>query len=263
MQDRVLNAITIGELNTENISFNRLRAFRRQLYSIHEQLGRGRSILSSCEQLDQYLHSYGNMVEGQWDVFIKKALFHYDKSIESVRIVSYGCGQALELSILFDRIIIGELETGTFLRKITKQIVLVEPSLVALSRAYEVVKTYCPDSNVFRIQKELDHVDVDELRLSPDDTSVHVFSNILDIPTFDSRALFTKIFQTCGRHIVLAVSHNRDFEGGANRIHSLERAVTDKTHANWLKIQDSIITEFDCPNGMPAISWELRLEVIN
>ena len=260
VQDRVLNAITIGELNTENISFERLRAFRRQIPNVHEQLGYGRNILASYDQLDQYLHSYGNMTFGQWDTFLQSASFHDDCSVNSVRIVSYGCGQGLELSMLFDQIVIGELATGMPLRNIAKQVVLIEPSPVALARAYGVVKTYCPSSNVFTIQKKLDNVDVSELRLSPDDTTIHIFSNILDIPTFDSGVLFTKIFQTCGHHIILAVSHNREFAGGANRFRSLEKALTDNALDDWLSIQSSSIIEFNCPNGMPAISWELRLE---
>jgi len=263
MQDRILNAITIGELNTSNISFERLKSFRRQLLGIHEQLGYGRNILTSYEQLDQYLHSYGNMTFGQWDTFLQNAAFHDDCSTNSVCIVSYGCGQGLELSMLFDQIVIGEHATGLRLRDITKQVVLVEPSAVALARAYGVVKTYCPRTDAFAIQKDLDGIDIKELRLSADDTNIHIFSNILDIPTFNSGALFTKMFQTRGRHIILAVSHNRAFEGGASRFRSLEKAVTDKTNDGWLSIQSSSIVEFDCPNGMPAISWELRLEVNN
>jgi hypothetical protein len=259
--DRILNAIAIGELNTENISFQKLIDFRRQLPGVHEQLGYGRNILTSYEQLDQYLHSYGNMTFSQWNNFLDSASFHDDCSINSVRIVSYGCGQGLEMSILLDQIVIGELATGIPLRNITKQVVLVEPSPVALARAYGVVKTYCPSSDVFTIQKDLDSVDKDELRLSPDDTTIHIFSNVLDIPTFDSVALFAKMFGTRGRHIILAVSHNRSFEGGADRFRSLEKAVTDKSLDNWLRIQDSTIDEFNCYNGMPAISWELKLEV--
>jgi hypothetical protein len=261
VQDRILNAIAISALNTKNISFQKLREFRGQFLGVHEQLGYGRNILTSHEQLDQYLHSYGNMTFGQWDNFLQNALFHDDCSINSVRIVSYGCGQGLETSILFDQIVIGDLATGMRLRDITKQVVLVEPSLVALARAYGVVKTYCPSSDVFTIQKDLDSIDADELRLSPDDTTIHIFSNVLDIPTFDSGALFTKMFRTRGRHIILAVSHNRSFEGGADRFRSLEKAVMDKSLDDWLCIEDSTINEFKIPNGMPAISWELRLEV--
>lgn len=261
MEDRVLNAIGSGEINTENISFQKIISFRRQITGIHDQLGYGRNILTSYQQLDQYLHSYGNMISGQWDVFLDKALFHDDRSIDSVCIVSYGCGQALELSILFDQIKMGDLQTGLRLRNITKQIVLIEPSEVALARAYGVVNTYCPDSKIVAVQKCIDDVDASELSLLSTDTNIHIFSNILDIPAFDAGLLFSKMFETCGRHIILAVSHDRPFEGGSERFYSLEKAVTADKHNDWLRVQRSCIEQFTISNKRPAISWELMLEV--
>lgn len=261
MQDHILNAIANGDLNTGNISFDNIREFRRQLMGVHEQLGHGRNVLTSCDQLDQYLHSYGNMVSDQWDTFLEKAAFHNDCSVSSVRVVSYGCGQGLEISKLLDQIVIGDLQTGVPLKYIIKQIVLVETSPLALARACGIVKTYCPNSEVFTVQKDLDSLDTHELRLSSEDTTIHIFSNILDIPTFDSFDLFIKMLQTHGRHIVLAVSHHRDFEGGSSRLRDLEHALTDSSLQPWLRIERSDIEAFNLSNGMPAISWELMLEV--
>jgi hypothetical protein len=260
MEDRILQAIKTGELNAENISFKEIRGFRNET-NVHDELGNGRNVLVTYEQLDQYLHSYGPMISSQWRIFLKAATFHNDASISSVSIISYGCGQGLELSMLFDLIVIGESDTGKQLRDITKKITLVDLSPVALIRAHAIVKTYCSDVDVLVLPKNLDELLIDDFNFSSDNVNIHVFSNVLDIPSFDIEALFSKILKIQGRHIFLIVSHDRNFKGGVNRLYCLEKYLKNVIISVSLKSKLLPMIEFVCHNGMPAISWEIDLEV--
>lgn len=52
------------------------------------------------------------------------------------------------------------------------------------------------------------------------------FSNILDVQSFDLIALFNRIIAQDGRHVFLAVSHERDFLGG-DRLPGIYRALCE------------------------------------
>ena len=251
--DTIINAIATGKLNSQNVSFFDIKRLSSRNHDRWNELGRGRAILSLTEQLDQYLYSYGRMTEGQWSTFLKGMTLPDDKP---VYITDYGCGQGLATALLFDQF-------KSALRAKTSTITLIEPSEVALARANSIASIYCSHAEVNTINKALDDLSQNELKSSSDATNIHIFSNVLDIDGFDTAVVFNKIFSTSGCYIVLAVSHNRDFHGGAERIKKLDEAIRDSKHSKWLKIQKSKISEFDCPNQMPAISWELRVQVIS
>jgi hypothetical protein len=252
MSDTIINAIRTGQINANNINFSNIKQLSARNYDLWNQLGRGRAILSSIEQLDQYLYSYGRMTQEQWDTFLAGMELPNDRA---VRITDYGCGQGLATALLFDKF-------GLSLRFKTSKITLIEPSLLALTRSKSIASIYCPHVDVQLINKELDDLIQNDLQSCPDSTNVHIFSNVLDIDGFDTTDVFNKIFNTAGQHIILAVSHNRNFHGGSERIRILDKSLHDPKHSKWLQVQKSIINEFNCPNGMPMISWELRLEVL-
>ena len=58
--------------------------------------------------------------------------------------------------------------------------------------------------------------------------TLHVFSNILDVPGFDQGQLFNKTF-TNGENLILAVSHDRNFAGGSARIRAIEEEIRQKS----------------------------------
>ncbi len=254
VSDRIINAINAGELNTSNVSFSAIKDYGHDSgHDMWGELGRGRAILSSIDQLDQYLYSYGGMIQGQWDTFLAGIELPLDD--KAVCITDYGCGQGLATALLFDNV-------GPALCSKTSKITLIEPSLLALTRAKSIVSIYCPHLEVQTINKKLDDLIQNDLQNCSDATNVHIFSNILDIEGFDTVAVFDKMFKTAGQHIILGVSHDRDFDGGSERIRKLDKWVQNPKHSKWLQIQKSNINEFDCPNQKPAISWELRLEVV-
>lgn len=253
MSDVLLEAIRAGRIHAGNISFEEIRSIAGRDCGCWEELGRGRNILTTHDQLDQYLHSYGPMIKCQWGQFLQKVTI--PNTNMAVRILDYGCGQGLACTLLFDNL-------GRDFLKRVQSIVLVEPSGVALKRATGVLGCYLGTRPLLAIQKKLDELTPRELGSVEGVENIHVFSNVLDIEGFQRFELFTKILNIKGRHCVLAVSHNRDFYGGAARIKELAVAIdiSAETNRSWFKLSTSRIDEFIC-KGKPAISWELRVEV--
>jgi len=251
MTDIVQDAIQTGEIDAGNISFEKLRSIAGKDRGCWSQLGRGRTILCSHDQLDQYLYSYGPMTKSQWELFLPKVTIPKG----AVRIIDYGCGQGLAGVLLFDTL-------GPGFVKEVESVVLVEPSGVALERARAVLGCYLGKRPLVAIQKKLDEITPKELGAMEGANNIHLLSNVLDVEGFQHFELFTKMLQAKGHHSILAVSHNRDFHGGAGRFRQLAEVVSDKKYDSWFTLKTSRIDEFICGNGKQAISWELHIEVL-
>jgi hypothetical protein len=154
-------------------------------------------------------------------------------------------------------------QLGTKLIPHIQNVVLIEPSQTALTRAGAIVECYCPGNAIFSVNKKLDDLSEDDIQSCRGLHSIHIFSNVLDIGGFDNGTLFTKMFSTKGRHTVLAVSHDRNFEGGSDRFDDLEEQIKDEKHREWYSLESSTITRFNSGNGQPTISWQLHLEVLD
>lgn len=252
MTDAIIEAIDSSRLNRENISFGELRRVAGRDYDIWPSLGYGRAILGTCEQLDQYLYSYGLMTKAQWDTLLPNVSLPNG----DLHLVDYGCGQGLGSAILFDYF-------GTQLTRRLNQVRLIEPSSVALCRAKAVVDCYLEAPRADTLNKKLDEVTPEDTHTNGGLPVLHLLSNVLDIDGFDHGRLFSKIFGTVGKHTVLAVSHDRDFYGGSNRFEQLDQAIKDPKNNEWLKVESSTIQRYTCGSNKPAISWELRIEVLS
>lgn len=245
----------IGKLGArgQQISFPWLRATVGRDRSVWNQLGRGRSVLTSTEQLDQYLYSYGPMISCQWDALLNGM----SPPGEPLRLIDYGCGQGLAGLMMFDKF------DGAFSSKLAK-VVLVEPSSMALVRAEAVYRCIAPSSEIVCVRKGFDQLCTADVM--PDEAlrAVHVFSNVLDVKGFDQYRLFGQIL-TPGSHTVMAVSHNRDHDGGTARIKNIKAALEDPKHADQLVVESSTLSEFNCgpESKYSAISWSARLKVSN
>jgi hypothetical protein len=218
-------------------------------HSVWGELGRGRSILDSQQQLDQYLYSYGPMIKSQWDNTFPSVSLP-DNNLE---IIDYGCGQGLASILLFD-------EFTSCITNVSK-ITLIEPSLIALKRAKNILQCYCPEAVIVKTHKLLDDLNQNDLIFENSAIKVHLFSNILDIDGFDSFSLINKIFENEGVHYLLAVSHDRDHNGGSQRLHDIFDAVNDKKYTEEFTVIDSSINTFQCSNGQPAISFCIKVEI--
>lgn len=216
MTDQVIEAINNGTLTAENLTHGTLReSYRRQIYEDGPQaLGRGRSILDNTKDLDQYLHSYGKMVNQQWE----KA-YRFNMVDDDTTIIDYGCGQGLSfLNLVCRWTHDGENETW---QDYLKSIVLIEPSGVALNRAEAIAQLKFPDVNIRTINKNLEDLDNNDLSFDSNNVMIHIFSQVLDMPLadgFDVIDFFETITATAGTHYIHIISHDIETEDSSSKI---------------------------------------------
>lgn len=250
MTDVILNALNSSQLNNENISFSAIRRIAGIDYDIWNELGRGRAILTSVEQLDQYLYSYGPMIKSQWD-FVLDIL---DDPNCSVQLSDYACGQGLASVFFHDKFRNSELT-------IVENINLIEPSFIALKRAIGILQCCYPNARVSGANKLLDEVLEEEIVLSAESLKVHLFSNILDVEGFDQRTLFNKVFSIAGRHWIIAVSHDRDHNGGSARVRDTYFSLLDDELDGRYTVTECDMQNFNCQRGQRAIAFIIKLEI--
>lgn len=172
--------------------------------------------LDSQQKLDQYLAAYGKMhVEKIRSCF--GALETPDEDLRApVAVVDWGCGQALATCCLLDWL---REENNVGMGRISR-VHLIEPSSMALNRATINVEAYRRqyDANfeTTEITKFINDVRQEDFRIDGANTTVHLFSNVLDIESvnLDFLAHFIKHNFT-GRQIFFCVG---PLNQGASRI---------------------------------------------
>jgi hypothetical protein len=140
-------------------------------------------------------------------------------------------------------------------------VVLIEPSRLALERASSIVGCYLTVSNIKGVNKTLDETNEDDLAAPTSNVKVHLFSNILDVEGFDQYSLFSDMFRHRGRHLVLAVGNDRDLHGGSERLQTLYQLMHDEAHRDWLKLHDAEVRAFKTDRGKSAIYCYVDLDV--
>lgn len=256
VDDRIVSAITAGELETNTISYHAIRGLAGNEHKVWNELDRGRGVLTSTAQLDQYLFSYGPMIRGQWNAILPRTRLP-SKGLE---IIDYACGQGLATALVLDA-----MDRAS--REEVAKVTLVEPSGVALARAQAIVGCYCPAAKIVTINKKLDELAVGELAMDDSKAKVHLFSNILDIDDFNQFELFSKILVNAnhqmnrGRHCVLAVSPDRSFKGGSGRMLSLHDSIMDEELEKWVTVKRSGLDRVEIRKGRQSIFLFAEIEV--
>lgn len=257
MGDVISQAIEMGHLNTGNISFQRIRAIAGIDTGLWDQLDRGRATLPSYNHLNQYLYSYALMVSSQWDAILQTVEL---PSVGDLRLLDYGCGQALALVKLFDKF-------GAALIDRVKEIVLIEPSPFALARAEKIVRCYCPDAHIVCINKKFDELTYEELFSATELHNLHTISNALDIDSFNHFELFrSMILSRKGSHTVFAVSFDREFKGGSSRFFDVADALVNIKNGRFLDFKHQKPFGFNIENKegkqISNIGWCFGVDVL-
>ena len=256
MDDRIVSAIAAGTLDTNTISYRGLRRVAGNDNQVWDELERGRGVLTSTAQLDQYLYSYGPMIRRQWDTILPMAKLPSG----TLEIIDYACGQGLATALVLDAM-------DPVRRESVAKITLIEPSRVALARARAVVGCYCPNAEIVTINKKLDELALGELTMDNASTKVHLFSNILDIDDFNQFELFSKILINAdlqtnrGCHWVLAVSPDRNFHGGSERFVGLHDAIMDEQMTKWVTVKHATLDAFKSPTLVQSTFLLAEIEV--
>ena len=186
LRDRAVVAIQRSNQMANRLTFDWLRANFGRQNGTRDSLDRGRAVLLSADQLDQYLHSYGLMIKSQWQEVCSR--LEYLPS--EFRLVDYGCGQGLAGLLLSDFL-------GRAFADAIDTAILVEPSEVALVRAEAVYRRVAPKAFIRCVRKRFDDLSDDDLSCDRNLETVHIFSNVLDIATFDHFQLFGQALGVC------------------------------------------------------------------
>lgn len=152
----------------------------------YPDLNHGTAVLTTEEQCSAYIAAYGSMHQSKiYEVLDKIKVDAFRNS--DIQIIDWGCGQGLATVCLFDYFNKQNLSLD-----LIRKVVLIEPSEMALQRALAHVSTYISNENITTIKKYLDDVEAEEIK-SGHPITIHLFSNILDIPSIDLLRLSNSI----------------------------------------------------------------------
>lgn len=178
----------------DHISFSAIRNISVSRSDGRVFTGRGVNILETEEQMYSYMRRFGNMHKAKLDSAFE---FLGNDLRMPINIIDWGCGQAIASMSLLDY-----LGTDSI-----SSVILIEPSLLSLQRAALHLKTYNPELNIRTIGKKLDELIADDFPEKANRTTMHLFSNILDIDDYNQDRLFNIIQNTqSGENYFVCVS---------------------------------------------------------
>lgn len=217
--------------------------------AIFNTLGRGIRVLTNEEQLLVYLRAYGPMHEAKLDSALEH--FPFGEIEGDINIVDWGCGQALASMVFIER-----LQTQ-YPNIHIKNILLIEPSSVALKRAELHVRHFDSSINIATINKGFDAITPMDLTIATNVPTVHLFSNILDYEGFDLSHLEILVdAKFTGRNYFVCSSPYIN-ETKTARLYSFEQSFVhknayshyfgiDSVAGTWLRDWTRVIRVFAC-----------------
>ena len=130
------------------------------------------TIYTETLQLDAYLASYVDWHKGK----LTRAMELLNEPLpRQINIIDWACGQGLATIFMLDYIRTNNLSCSI------KEVILIEPSLVALQRANYLISLIDPNMYVKVVNKMIDDVNENDLRFNNNSAVFQLFSNILDI----------------------------------------------------------------------------------
>ena len=184
------------------ISDSNRRISRSQRNQLKESLNHGKNILQTDEQLAAYLSWYGEMHKIK--CLVANQNFPYNDLGIQIHIVDWGCGQAIASLCFLESL--AQRSLLAYVRKVT----LIEPSVVALARAKANIEKALGNRTIQIecINRKLPSYSEDnpDFPLNLDcSTTIHLFSNILDIVDISLKKTASIIEMGHGIHYVLCV----------------------------------------------------------
>lgn len=155
--------------------------------ALHEELNRGRDALEDENLLNMYLYSYGKMHKLKLVKAFVSLFEHVDFGNEEIEIYDWGCGQGLATMCFLDCLNYLEIKPNI------KGIFLIDQSFAATNRASGVIKCKMIPCQIITIDKGFDFLNNTDF-VSSDTKKLHLFSNILDVESYDL-SQFAKLFQ--------------------------------------------------------------------
>lgn len=205
--------------------------YRNQPWSYPGQ-EHGTACLENDAQLCCYLASYGEMHKGKLDRVMED--FPFDDLDVDFEIIDWGCGQGIATISFLDHI--RNLGLSNKLKKIT----LIEPSKAALKRAkfnvchaIDINEVHIDTLNYFLPSTKTNDKSINGLHIE-EPICIHLFSNILDIPSIDLKELSIMIGSSGYRHYFLCVGPmnfgNNRIEAFSQYFHIKDKSIFSDVH---------------------------------
>ena len=181
---------SISFTSIRNIAVDEIsRLSRTEQDHLYEELARGINVLDDDAHLNMYLRCFGLMHRAKAEEAFKNLPKPQNLFSEEIEIYDWGCGQGTATICLLDFLRACNITTHI------KRINLIEPSNLAVKRAQDILTCYKETNNVAirTVTKRFDDLDLSDTE-SYNCRKLHLFSNILDVASFDL-ARFTRLFQ--------------------------------------------------------------------
>lgn len=155
---------------------------------VYNSLHRGTRILDAEIQLAGYMYSFGKMHFEKLQQAFEK--LPEDFSSKRINLIDWGCGQAMGTMVYLNYCQILNLPRNI------EQIILIEPSELALSRGALHVTKFLPGANYSTICKVFDDIEPADISVVGG-INLHLFSNVLDMDCFSLEKLTTLMKGAC------------------------------------------------------------------
>lgn len=147
--------------------------------------GRGVLMLSSEEEMFEYIKRFGRMHYAKLETAFSEPF--PQQFGNNVDIIDWGCGQALATMAFIEK----------YGNTCVDNITLIEPSEIVLKRASLHCHRFAPNAKIRTINKKLDELKINDIRISKSNCTIHLFSNILDIDDYQPRLLMSLVGAIC------------------------------------------------------------------
>lgn len=244
--------ITNGIITPNNVCYETLRsnlrcskAESKPLEVVQQDTDYGRAILQRKDQLAAYWFTYAPMIKEQWEIFWQKITpLNINGSFE---IIDHGCGQGLASCLFLDKY------GKRFAKKLSK-ITLIEPSNIAIETAGKILDLYSKKFGhqipIRKVISKIDETNPNKIISENDRPKLHLFSNILDVDSFDPAKYFQSLFSISDNQRYFCVSHSRDYCGGNSRFRKVEKLFNSLSKTGSLETEEP--AELDTFNFRPT-----------
>ena len=184
------------------ISDSRRQITWGQRYELKDSLNHGKNILQTDAQLAAYLNWYGEMHKVKCRIAVQN--FPFDSLTNRIHIIDWGCGQGIASLCILE-----SLEQRGLLSSVRK-VTLIEPSVAALSRAKQNIEKAISGHEISiecinqKLPSDLPNSDSLEVSMTCSST-IHLFSNILDIVDISLKKTAEMIVNREGTHYILCM----------------------------------------------------------
>jgi hypothetical protein len=186
--------------------------------AIMNNLQRGVKIIDDENSLYAYLTLYGK----KHYIKLLDVLEHLPDLPKHINVIDWACGQALGSIVFAEHIQINHLDCSI------GSILLVEPSLPSLERAALHTSIVGETESCSTVHKDMDSLTNNDFVFENDLPFVHIFSNILDVETFDIGNIQTLIDNNFSGSNIFIITSPYINDKKRNRIQMFVNRFSDK-----------------------------------